>query len=77
MSKYVYGGGQEVKARTLVVGDYIRSNKKRDRILIIEEIGNQIFARGLDKLDKNYFEFIQGDVTVIKVTNVLTDSSEI
>ena len=76
MSKYVYGGGQEVKAHTLVVGDTIRDNRMRGRIMIVEETGNQIYIRGLSDANKKCHRFISPDETVIKVTNASTETTK-
>lgn len=76
MSKYVYGGGQEVKAHTLVVGDTIRDNKMRGRIMIVEEIGNQIFVRGYEQANTRFHRFLNPDETVVKVTSASTETTK-
>ena len=76
MSKNVYSGGQEVKAHTLVVGQTIRDNRMRGRVMIIEETGNQIFIRGYEQADTKYHRFLDPDETVILVTNAQTETTK-
>ena len=76
MPESTYGGGTEVKASTLVTGDTIRDPKRKDRIMIVEEIGNQIFVRGYEQADTKYHAYIDSNLTVIKVTQASTDTTK-
>ena len=76
MSKYVYGGGQEVKAHTLVAGNTIRDNRSRGRIMIVEETGNQIYVRGYEQADTHIHRFLDPDETVILVTQSNTETTK-
>jgi len=66
-----------IKARNLSVGDFIRSPQKRKRILVVETVGSEIFARGLDKKDIDRHIFLGKEDMVEKVTDVITETSVI
>lgn len=76
MSQSTFGGGTQVKASTLAIGDTIRSTKKIDRIMIVESVGNQIFVRGYEQNQTNHHEFLYPDQIVIKVTNTSTETTK-
>lgn len=77
MSKSTFGGGVSVKASSLLPGNFIRDPRRKERILVVEDVGNVIFARGLDKEDKDCFKYISCDSEVTKVTDAITDTSEV
>ena len=76
MSKSTYGGGTNVKASTLVIGDTIRDPRKKDRILIVESLDSNIFVRGYEKDNKDHFLFINPENIVCKVTKAETSTTE-
>lgn len=76
MSKSAYGGGLDVKASTLGVGDTIRDPRNKERILIVESLGSQIFARGFEGNKRQYHIYLNADQIVTKVTNASTETTE-
>ena len=75
MPKSTFGGGVIVKASTLVVGDTIRDPRKRNRVLVVESLGSQIFARGYEQSEMEQHRYFSLDEYVIKVTQASTESS--
>ena len=69
------GGGQVVRVSTLVVGDTIRDPKRRKQILIVEDTGNPVFARGLARGETSRHVFLDVNSSVEKVTNATTENS--
>ena len=61
--------GESVKASSLSLGQYIRDPRNRSRILIVEETGTQVFARGLTKDTSKFHVFLSNDSFVERVTN--------
>lgn len=76
MSESTYGGGREVKASTLVVGNTIRDPKRIDRILIVEETGTQIYCRGYEAKDTGKHVFLSPDTYVTLVTQASTETTQ-
>lgn len=75
MAKSTYHGGVLVKASTLIRGDTIRDPRKKDRILIVQETGATIFARGLESSQKNHHIFLDKEAMVVRVTNATTETT--
>lgn len=69
MSESTFGGGTEVQASTLIIGDTVRNPRKPQMVMIVEEIGNQIYIRGLLAINTKYHMFLHPNQLVIKVTN--------
>ena len=71
-----YNGGREVKASELSVGQTIRDPRNPKRILIVESIGGQIFARGYESAKRKYHATLQPEQPVTLVTKTETETTE-
>lgn len=71
-----YGGGRQVKTSELAVGDTIRDPRNPKRILIVESLGSQIFARGYEGSKRKYHATLQPEQYVTLVTGAETATTE-
>ena len=60
-----YSGGRTVKVSSLVVGNQIRDNRKRDRILVVESLGSPVFAKGLYEPEHHVFLDVNSFVELV------------
>jgi len=73
---FTHSGGRQVKASELSVGDTIRDPRNPRRILVVESLGGQIFARGYEKSKRKNHVTLQPEQGVILVTGAETATTE-
>ena len=69
-----FSGGQTVKASTLRSGDFVRDPRKADRILVVQETGSIVFARGYSADDAKYHHYFSLNDDAVKITNPTTEN---
>lgn len=63
-----------VKASQLVVGEYIRDPRNVSKVMIVEDIGTQVFARGILKTTSKRHVFLDKETVVERVVSVTTEN---